>query len=435
VTAPEGRPLVVNVMPHGPAYDFEPDDKPDVAWTTAAGRRVGFWAREWPDLLGQAVLRADPRLRWEVWQPDERADREYEATLPSGVVHRLLPAAGVSLRPGLRPAAALHSEAILARLGRLEPPAVLLLHGFRVPSFLAILERLGRRRRWPVVVVGHGACTAPVSELAGLHRPLTYLDVALEQRRLRRALGAVDVVTAPSAHAERQVRRVFRGRVERLTMGCDCDFWTPAPDDAARRAARRRLGVPDGARLFLATGNFVPLKQFDRLIAAFARLGVRDDWALVIAGHGPAAERERLARAMAPLAAAGRGVLHPYVTDEPLRELYWAADVYASVSWAEGASVAVMKAMACGLPVLGTPVGETAERMKAAGVGAFVPVRDWESWPAAIARVLNGALPRRLPREAVREAYHWPRVADATARLCDELAAPTRAPMRGAAGS
>lgn len=427
MTVDDRRPFVVNLMPHGPAYDFAPDEKPDVTWATARGDRVGFWAREWPDLLGEAVLRAGGRYRWEVWQPDERCDREYAATLPSGVVHRLLPATAARARPGLRPVPSLHSAAILARLESLEPPAVLLLHGFRVPFYLEVLERLGPWRRWPIVVVGHGVCTTPVSELAGLHRPLTYVDIVLEERRLRRALRSVDAVTVPSAHATRQVRRSHGGRIERLTMGCDCDFWSPAPDASARRAARGRLGVGDGVRVFLATGNFVPLKQFDRLIDAFARLYMRDDWALVIAGHGPAPERARLQRLMRPLAEAGRGVLHPYATDERLRDLYWAADAYVTVSWAEGASVAVMKAMACGLPVLSTPVGETAERMRAAGVGAFVPLREWDAWPAAIARLLDHGLPRRLPLAAVRDAYDWPGVAATVMRLCDDLVVSDRA--------
>ena len=43
-------------MPHGPAYDFSPDEKPDVWWEKPDGSWLGFWTREWPDLLGEAVL-------------------------------------------------------------------------------------------------------------------------------------------------------------------------------------------------------------------------------------------------------------------------------------------------------------------------------------------------------------------------------------------
>src|SRR5262245_28324292 len=110
-------------MPHGPAYDFAPSEMPDVTWTTTSGSRIGFWTREWPDLLGEAVLHASARYRWEVWQPDERADREYAATLDTGLTHRLLPAIAVRARPGLWPVPSIHSAAIVARLQALEAPA------------------------------------------------------------------------------------------------------------------------------------------------------------------------------------------------------------------------------------------------------------------------------------------------------------------------
>lgn len=38
-------------MPHGPTYGFSPDDKPDVWWEKADGSWLGFWTREWLDLL------------------------------------------------------------------------------------------------------------------------------------------------------------------------------------------------------------------------------------------------------------------------------------------------------------------------------------------------------------------------------------------------
>src|SRR5574337_1130066 len=81
------QPLIVNIHAHNPPYAFASDhDRPDVAWEKPDGTWLGLWAREWPDLLGEAILRADSGFRWEVWQPDYRADRVYSATLESGQV-------------------------------------------------------------------------------------------------------------------------------------------------------------------------------------------------------------------------------------------------------------------------------------------------------------------------------------------------------------
>ena len=128
------RPIIVNLMPHGPAYEFAPGERPDVAWPRPDGSWVGFWRREWADLLGASVLRAGAAYDWEVWQPDLRADHEYAATLETGVVHRLFPAVERLYRCGIRRWPGLYSESIQRRLGTLrERRSLLVLHGFRVP--------------------------------------------------------------------------------------------------------------------------------------------------------------------------------------------------------------------------------------------------------------------------------------------------------------
>ena len=47
----KNQPKIINIMPHGPAYGFSPDEKPD-------SRRwlVRFLDARTTDLLGEAVL-------------------------------------------------------------------------------------------------------------------------------------------------------------------------------------------------------------------------------------------------------------------------------------------------------------------------------------------------------------------------------------------
>lgn len=422
-------PLIVNVMPHGPAYDFEPDTPPEHHWPGPDGRWIGFWTREWPDLLGAAMLRRRAGVRWEVWQPDERADRPYAKELPSGVTHRLFPAAHGMARPGILARPALRSPALVAALDALPVgDALVILHGYRVPLHDEILWRAGRARRWPVLVLTHGMCRAPVSELGAPHRPLTYVDIVAEQVALWRALRHAAAITVQNWADARELRRVYRGRLERLTMGCDFDFWTPAPGGEARAALRAARGIAPGKTVLLATGNFVPRKQLDRLLEACAPLRERGDFLLLIAGHGDAAATARLRALCAPLAARGAAMLHPYVSGPALRELYWLSDVYASTSTAEGSSVGVMKAMACGLPVLTTPVGETWERMVAARAGRIIPVDGSAPWTAAIAEILDGARPAPLDRDLARRAYDWSQIARRFDALSTSLLAGATVP-------
>ncbi|MEE9169999.1 MAG: hypothetical protein V3U73_09535, partial [bacterium] len=71
--AAHGKPIIITIMPHGPAYHYTPDEKPDVWWEKPDGSWLGFWSREWLDILGEAILKETDRYEWEVWQPDCRA--------------------------------------------------------------------------------------------------------------------------------------------------------------------------------------------------------------------------------------------------------------------------------------------------------------------------------------------------------------------------
>jgi glycosyltransferase involved in cell wall biosynthesis len=419
--------LVVNIHANVPPYAIAgDDDPPDVRWDRADGTWLGVWTREWPDVLGEAVLAGTDRLAWDVWQPDVRADRAHAVTLPSGVTHRLFPAQLRTFRPGVLACPAVDSDAILDALVDLPAPALVLLHGFRVPFHIRLLERVGPRRRWPIAVVAHGTCTAPISQMSGVHRPLTYVSLLAEQRRLSRALRHVDLLLVQSEQGRRQARRTFDGPVEPLTMGCDFEFWRPAPSAEARTSARRAIGAESHHTVFLTTSNFAPVKRLDRLVQAVDALRGRRDVLLVIAGHGEPSATERLRARLAPMIESGRAILHPYATGTRLRDLHWAADAYVAASSGEGASVAIMKAMACGLPVVCTPVGGTAELMRASGAGAFLPPTDERRWPGIFTALLDHGLPRALDRDIARDAYDWPHVARRFLALCERLL-PARA--------
>jgi D-inositol-3-phosphate glycosyltransferase len=311
---------------------------------------------------------------------------------------------------------------VLDRLASLPAEAVVLLHGFRVPFHTEILRRIAGAH--PAILMTHGMSTAPVTEMKGLHRPATYLRLLAEQRALSAALTQVEMITAPSQYAAAEIRKLYGGRIEPLTMGCDFAFWHPIPASASKAALRARLGLPSDAVILLSAGNFVPLKRFEALIATVESLEAARPCFLIIAGHGSPERTGALQRTMEPLARRGRGLLHPYVTGEALRDLYWASDLYVTRSVSEGSSVSVMKAMACGLPVVSTPVGETAERMAREGAGLLIPDDD-RAWRAALQSALDARLPEALDRELARGVYDWRPIATRCVQLIQAAARRT----------
>jgi glycosyltransferase involved in cell wall biosynthesis len=123
------------------------------------------------------------------------------------------------------------------------------------------------------------------------------------------------------------------------------------PKGAAWRARRGKAGHP----LVLAVGRLVPVKQFDRLIAAAGPLSaLYPDLEIVIVGEG--AERPVLEAAIES-AGAGRVVrLAGRLEDEDLVELYRRAWVLVSTSAREGWGMTVTEAAACGTPAVASRI-------------------------------------------------------------------------------
>ncbi|MEW2547835.1 glycosyltransferase [Streptomyces sp. NPDC047002] len=125
-------------------------------------------------------------------------------------------------------------------------------------------------------------------------------------------------------------------------------------DAKARRATRERLGLPQGAFVVGGVGRLTRGKRFDTLVRAVAELpGAR----LLLVGEGP--ERDALLSVARRRGAADRLVLTGACEDPPsapsalsLPALLSAMDVFVSPSPDEAFGLAVVEALAAGLPVL-----------------------------------------------------------------------------------
>jgi glycosyltransferase involved in cell wall biosynthesis len=116
---------------------------------------------------------------------------------------------------------------------------------------------------------------------------------------------------------------------------------------SGRLAARRSLSLPEQERVVLHFGWDWHRKGGDLMLGAAGLLGAERDlgWLTVLGDRVPAELRDR------PDAHPGVRALDP--TSE-VSELYAASDLFLSCSRGEGMPYAVLEALACGLPVVGT---------------------------------------------------------------------------------
>lgn len=244
---------------------------------------------------------------------------------------------------------------------------------------------------------------------------------------LRRTVETASRVVTVSGSAADDLRFHFPQCADRLRVvpnGVDPSF---VPADAEHIAAiRERLGCPDGYLLY--AGTIEPRKHVDTLVEAWAHLRDQDPNVppLLLAGDpgwGAPGLRRRL-RQLAPHGVRQLG----RVDHATLIELLQAASLFVYPSAYEGFGLPVLEAMACGVPVLTSARGATAEVAGEAAV--LVAPRDPASIAAAMARLAGDAgLRARLVVAGRTQAagWTWERTADLTAEAYADIAAPARA--------
>ncbi len=300
----------------------------------------------------------------------------------------------------------------------------------------------------PVEVLGRSH-TAGIAELAGILRRRR-IDVVFS------AVGACDlkaiaavtlgprstrVVVSYHGYRENETGRLSRAKfpltsvLTRLAARTICvsdglrrnvvDLWGGSPTRCRRIYnpifAKTPDPVPTAADLaaradvVLAVGRLIPIKGFDTLIRAFARLD-RPAARLVVLGQGE--ERDRLAGLARDLGVADRVDLPGYES-QPWRR-YGEAKVLALSSRREAFGNVVVEALAAGLPVVATACDGPLEILSDPAYGTLVGIDDVEGLAAGLAAAL-AAPGDPAPRIARAADFSVDRAADAYEALIAEI--------------
>jgi len=206
-------------------------------------------------------------------------------------------------------------------------------------------------------------------------------DVA---RHIDRFLGllpkAEKVITAASIMENRLIEwGVPREKLVRIPIGVDTGAFTFA-DDATRRSARKRLGVPDDR---LCIGSFQKdgvgwgdgmepklIKGPDVFLDAVARIAKEKPVFVLLTGPARGYVKAGLDRLGIPFR-------HFYL-DEYLRiiECYHALDLYLMTSREEGGPMSIMESMATGTPIVATRCGMAEDILVDGANGTLAPIGD-----------------------------------------------------------
>jgi glycosyltransferase involved in cell wall biosynthesis len=262
--------------------------------------------------------------------------------------------------------------------------------------------------------------------------------------RLLRDAAAVIVGTEAVAIAARRLLRIRRSRIRVVPLAPRPAF-SPAPPVAGRaagrslanadpRAERERLGLPE--RYVVYSGRYDARQDLGTLLRALALLaeagrpeGLHDDvpWPprVLFAGASPD-DRAALARAAGREGVGEALAYAPRLDEARLANLVRGARAALLPVLSDGAGLAAIEAIACGIPVVASAVGALPEIVGAAGI--LVEPRDPARLASALATAVaddrvHATLASTARERAETETRTWADVAGETRAIYAEVVA------------
>ena len=221
-------------------------------------------------------------------------------------------------------------------------------------------------------------------------------------RRASRMAGALIAVSDDVARTIDAEIGPAAGRLVTIPNGVDVERYAGGPD----RAVRGEIGVPEAAPMFICVAKMLEQKGHRHLVDALSA-AAGGDQAIHVALLGDGPLRDEIETRARAAGVADR--VHFLGTRSDVPRLLSAADAFVLPSLWEGLPMALLEAMAAGLPVMATSVSGTRQVVEDGRTGMLVPPGDAAGLARAMGRLADDAgLRARLGaagREHVRAEF------------------------------
>ena len=257
-------------------------------------------------------------------------------------------------------------------------------------NLLGLLAMLQWLRKHPVdVMITHSSTDSWLTAVANCLRPsappiirLRHISAPVPRNRTTRWLytrGCRHIVTTGEALRQRLVddNRFPAENITSIPTGIDLKRFIPGQN----LSLRQQMGVPSTGLVIGIVATLRNWKGHHHLLEAFAALQ-RPEHRLLVVGDGP--QRANLEKQRDALKLQSQ--VWMVGNQEDVVPWLHACDLFVLPSYAnEGVPQSLMQAMACGLPVISTPVGSIAEIVHPQKTGLLVPPKD----PSALMQALK----------------------------------------------
>ncbi len=270
-------------------------------------------------------------------------------------------------------------ESIQVACGLIETQSIDVIHT-HLPAAHLLGGLAGRLTQRPVLATIHG-------------RQLSTLDLEVH-RRMRTHLHVV----CRQSHLNAQGLGVERDHISFIPNAVDTEVFKPGAHKHG--PLRQRFGIPAAAQVVGFVGRLSPEKGPDQFVRMALALHERDPRLhFLMVGDGP-----MRAQVEAAIAGGKLGhVVHLAGMQESMADVYREMDLFVSSSRSEAMPLAVMEAMASGLPTVAAGVGGILELVQQGCTGWLVGEGDYEGLAARALGLLSDATALQAAGAQARE--------------------------------
>jgi D-inositol-3-phosphate glycosyltransferase len=265
--------------------------------------------------------------------------------------------------------------------------------------------------RWdtPHVAMFH---TTGVAKRVACSREREPFQRLIAERRLAQVSDRILAATEKERDLLRKYYGVAARKIGMVPCGVNLERFRPV----AGALARREMGIRDDRFVVLYVGRFAPVKGLDRLIAAAAHLrSYRELTLLIIGGDGFQTQGAAELRRLAKRASIEDIVKFQGRVEHDLLPLYYsAADVLVVPSYYESFGLVALESLACGTPVIATPVGAMETLIREGETGLLLDNPSPRSLASAIERFMLNPPKVATCRDRIRASvlnYDWQKIA------------------------
>ena len=208
-------------------------------------------------------------------------------------------------------------------------------------------------------------------------------------------------------------------KVAVIPCGVNLELFRPMD----RGWARRQIGIRSD-KLALYAGRIEKIKGLEQLLRAVEKTGSINDLKLLIVG-GDESSRDEVSRLRSlahELGIGGKVEFRESVPQETLPAYYNAADVFVLPSYYESFGMAALEALACGTPVVTSPIANWRNIIQDSVNGWVMADNSPPELAAGITRSLTA--PHFAPRQEIHSMvsqFGWKNIAAQTLELCAGL--------------